>query len=331
MTDIYSQQRKNRNTTILLIAGFIVFVALVGVAADVYMHGRLTSARSMRFPYMTVFALGFASINSFVSYYFGDSIVLASMGARMLNPADPLHKKLHNIVIEMSLASGLPMPRIYVVPDPSPNAFATGINEKKASVAVTQGLLESLNRDELQGVIAHEMGHIKSRDILTMTLITVLIGTVALLSDWAIRSWRFGGGIMERGRKNMHPALLLLVGIFLMISPLISQIIAMAVSRNREYQADTSAAEFTRNPLALASALEKISSSAVQLASARRATAHLFISDPLHRRLDSKEGVVADLFSTHPPIEKRIATLKKMAYKYTANPDARGAIKNPTA
>ena len=174
-----------------------------------------------------------------------------------------------------------------------------------------------MNREELQAVVAHEMGHIKSFDILTMTVVTVLVGTVSILSDWAVRTWRYGGIRPRRSMKDrggIHPLILFLIGFFVLLSPLFSRIIAMSVSRNREYQADASAAEFTRNPLALASALKKIAAHTSPLKKARRATAHLFISDPLRRRLDDKEGFVADVFSTHPPIEERIRRLEAMGY-----------------
>ncbi|MFQ5354312.1 MAG: M48 family metalloprotease, partial [Thermodesulfobacteriota bacterium] len=173
----------------------------------------------------------------------------------------------------------------------------------------------TMKRDELQAVVAHEMGHIKNLDILTMTVVAVLVGTVAILSDWAVRTWRYGG---LRGRKmkgrGQSALVLIVIVIFVLISPLVSRIIAMAVSRAREYGADASAAEFTRNPGALARALQKISESTSPIKSARRGTAHFFISDPLKRRLNEKEGSIANLLSTHPPIDERITRLEKMAY-----------------
>jgi len=226
---------------------------------------------------------------------------------------------LHNVVTEMSLASGLLMPKIYFIPDPAPNAFATGRYPEDAVLGVTEGLLDTMNREELQAVVAHEMGHIKSNDILTMTVVTVLVGTVVLLSDWALRAWRFGGITRKGGgkTKSLHPLILLVIILLVMVAPLFSRIIAMTVSRQREYQADASAAEFTRNPLALASALEKIAQSTSPLRSAHRGTAHLFISDPLQRKLNDQEGLFADVFSTHPPIQNRIDRLKRMAYVYS--------------
>ncbi|MBI5893979.1 MAG: M48 family metallopeptidase [Deltaproteobacteria bacterium] len=313
--DIFSQQRRNRRITIILIIFFIVLVGLLGFAIDVYSFGTF---EEVRIPIATIFALSIAGINGFVSYFYGSSIVLKSLHAQPIVFENPSHKQLYNVVSEMCIASGLPRPKIYVIPDPAPNAFATGRNPENASIGVTQGLLDTMNRDELQAVVAHEMGHIRNYDILTMTVVTVLVGTVVLLSDWATRTWRYGGVRTKRDSKSkgMHPVILILIILLIILAPLLSRIIAMAVSRQREYQADTSAAEFTRNPAALASALEKIAQATSPVRTAHKATAHLFISDPLHRKLDNKEGFFADVFSTHPPIQKRIERLKKMAYVY---------------
>lgn len=316
MTDIYSLQRRNRKITIALMICFILLVGLLGYAIDLYSFGTFGMTG---LPVATIIALSLAGINGFTSYFYGDKIVLSSLHATPLVFENPSHKRLHNVVTEMALASGLPLPKIYVINDPAPNAFATGRNPENATVGVTQGLLDTMNREELQAVIAHEMGHIKNYDILTMTVVTVLLGTVTLLSDWAVRTWRYGGIRTKKGSrsKGLHPIILILIILLVMISPLISRIIAMAVSRQREYQADASSAEFTRNPLALASALEKIAQSRSPMRAAHRATAHLFISDPLQRRLDDKEGLFADIFSTHPPLQGRIDRLRKMAYVYS--------------
>ncbi len=315
MTDIYSQQKRNRRLTILLIAAFFLILGLLGYAIDSYTFGTLEATG---LPIATMIAISLAGINGFTAYFYGGSVVLFSLRARPLEFENPLHKKLHNIVTEMALASGLPMPGIYIIPDPAPNAFATGRDPQHAVVGVTEGLLETMNREELQGVIAHEMGHIKNQDILLMTVVTVLVGTIVLLSDWALRAWRYGGIGARRSSKGkgMHPLILLIIILFALLAPLLSRIIAMTVSRQREYQADTSSAEFTRNPLSLASALEKISKASSPVMRAHKGTAHLFISDPLQRGIDNKEGFFADVMSTHPPIEKRIERLKRMAYIY---------------
>ncbi len=316
MTDIFSQRARNKRITVLLMLGFFVFAVLVGISVDIYTYGEIDFTR---IPVATVFAASLASFNGFLSYFYGSSIVLRSLGAESLVFEDPSHKRLHNVVTEMALASGLPMPKVYIINDPAPNAFAMGRGPENAVVGVTQGLLDTMNREELQAVIAHEMGHIKSNDILTMTVVAVLVGTVSILSDWAVRTWRYGGVRPRRSVRDkggVHPVALLVIALFVLLSPLISRIIAMAVSRNREYQADVSSAEFTRNPLSLASALEKIAGATSPLRTARRGTAHLFISDPLQRKLDEKTGLVADVFSTHPPIHERVARLKKMGYQY---------------
>lgn len=311
--DIYSQQRRNRRITMTLIIGLFILLGLLGYAIDAYSFGTVAVTGV---PIATLIALSLASFDSFVSYFYGDSLVLASLHAQPLVFENPSHKRLHNVVTEMGLASGLVMPKIYFISDPAPNAFATGRYPENAVIGVTEGLLDTMNREELQAVVAHEMGHIKSNDILTMTVVTVLVGTVVLLSDWALRAWRFGGITRKGGgkTKSLHPLILLVIILLVMVAPLFSRIIAMTVSRQREYQADASAAEFTRNPLALASALEKIAQSTSPLKNAHRGTAHLFISDPLQRKLNDREGLFADVFSTHPPIQNRIERLKRMAY-----------------
>lgn len=315
MTDIYSQQKQNRRLTIILIAAFFIILVVMGYAIDSYTFGTL---QVTHLPVATIIAMSLAGINGFVAYFYGDSVVLFSLRARPLEFENPLHKKLHNVVTEMAIASGLPMPKIYVIQDPAPNAFATGRDSQHAVVGVTEGLLETMNREELQAVIAHEMGHVKNQDILLMTVVTVLVGTIVLLSDWALRTWRYGGMRPRRDSKDkgQNPAILLLIVLLALLAPLLSRIIAMSVSRQREYLADASSAEFTRNPLSLASALEKIAGASSPVRTAHKGTAHLFISDPLQREIDNKEGFFADVMSTHPPIEKRIERLKRMAYQY---------------
>jgi heat shock protein HtpX len=243
-------------------------------------------------------------------YRFGSQLILTSVGAEKPDSEIPEHRELQNVVTEMALASGLPMPKLYVVYDPAPNAFATGRGEKFAAICVTTGLLVLLNREETQGVVAHEMAHIRNNDTRVMMLVTVLLGGVALLSDWAQRSL-FSSRHDRRSGGHMLiavPALLLII-----FSPLVSRILAMAVSRQREYMADASAVEFTRNPLGLAKALEKIRDAAMPFHKATRGTAHLFFVNPLRRRIDNRNGKMADLLSTHPPINRRIMLLYKMA------------------
>lgn len=312
MTDLYTQQRNNRRATVWLISSFIVIITILGLGVDVLYLGFDSGI-----PVATSIALTFSAANCLFSFYKGDSLILTSLRAVPLDFNDLDHKRLHNIVTEMAIASGLPMPKIYVIMDPAPNAFATGRDPEHSIIGVTQGLLTAMNREELQGVVAHEMGHIKNYDIRLMMVVTVLLGTIVLLSDWARRTMRYGGvigGRKGKGKGGGNIIVLILFLILLILAPIVSRLMALAVSRYREYLADSTAVELTRNPLGLASALEKISQATSPLKSAHRGTAHLFISDPMHRKIDNKEGFLADALSTHPPIEKRIERLKRMAY-----------------
>ena len=290
-------------------ACFLLFFFLVGLSVD-YLYLDLFEISGHAIPVATTAALVFSAAMTWTAYSNGSKLILSSMGAERLDIQIPEHRELHNVVTEMSLASGCRMPRIYVTYDPAPNAFATGRDEQSAAICVTTGLLMLLGREETQGVVAHEMAHIKNNDILVMMLISVLLGGVILLSDWAQRSV-FGSRPARRvGGKTLLfiPALLLIV-----ISPLISRMLAMAVSRQREYLADATAVEFTRNPLSLAKALEKIRDAGMPFQKATRGTAHLFFTNPLRRRVDERDGRLADLFSSHPPIARRIMLLYQMA------------------
>lgn len=248
---------------------------------------------------------------SAVSYFQGTSVVLSSLHAEELDPKDEEHRQLHNVVTEMALAAGVPLPKVYVIRDPAPNALATGRDPEHAAIAVTQGALELLDREETQGVIGHEMAHIANRDTLTMTVVAVLVGGIVLLADWSRRAMYFS---RVDGRRRFT-ALLPLVLLLIVLSPILSRVLAMAISRQREYLADATSVQFTRNPIGLARALEKIGASqGSPLRAATRGTAHLFISDPLQRASDQREGRLADLLSTHPPLHLRIALLRAMAH-----------------
>lgn len=308
--DFFQQQRRNSRKTKFLILIFIILITLLGFGFDLlYLDAK--------FPILTLLAFAFASIQSIISYYSGDKIVLASLSARKPDPEVLKEKQFLNILQEISIASGLPVPKGYIIEEQSPNAFATGRDEAHSSVVVTTGLLETMNREELQGVIAHEIGHIKNRDILTMTIVSALFGVVVLLSDWGRRYLFYGGRVRSRRRGGAEGILLIIVLVLLIISPIIARLIAMAISRSREYMADAASAQFTRNPLALASALEKISNHYDKVVDkATQGTAHLFIVDPLNRAVNKKEGKLSDLFSTHPPIWNRIRILKQMANVY---------------
>ena len=250
-------------------------------------------------------------IMTLVAYFQGDSIYLAMSGARKVEKQDlPV---LFNVVEEMTLAAGLgKMPDVYVIDDPAPNAFATGRRPETAAVAVTSGLLKTLNRDELQGVIAHEIAHVRNRDILLMLFAGVLAGAVVILAEVGLRGMWFGGGRSRRreGGDGGGQAIIMIIAVVLMIlAPIMAQLIYFAVSRKREYLADASAASFTRYPEGLASALEKISRAPARLASANKATAPMYIINPLAR--DGK--MAANGTSTHPPIDERIRILRSMA------------------
>jgi heat shock protein HtpX len=306
--DFYSRQALNRQRTWLLVAGFLVFFFALGLGLDTLWGGFL-GPQGEPLPFVTLVALGLAVATSLGAYFSGARLVLASLCAQPLDLNNPEHRQLYNVVTEMALAAGLPQPHVYVIPDPAPNALATGRDPRHAVLAVTQGLLNLLDREETQGVIAHEMAHIGNRDTLTMTLVAILLGGVVMLADWA-RRVTFLSSDRHRGNLLMFLAVLVLIA----VTPLLSRLMAMAVSRQREYLADATAAQLTRNPLGLAAALEKIGAATSPLRAATRGTAHLFISNPLRRRVDERQGQLADLLSTHPPLAQRVAILRAMVH-----------------
>jgi heat shock protein HtpX len=244
-------------------------------------------------------------IYNFILYYNSDKIALASTGSV---PADPEEfKQLHNIVEEVAIAAGVPKPKVYIMPSPAPNAFATGRNPQNASIAVTTGLLEIMNREELQGVVAHEMAHIRNYDILLMTVVAVIGGLIVLLRDFFLRSMFFGGKRKEERRNG--GGILLLFGLLLaIIAPFFVALIRAAISRQREYLADASGAFITRYPLGLARALEKLKEYYQPMARASQANAHLFIASPFGKDRFN----ISNLFATHPPIDKRIERLRSL-------------------
>jgi heat shock protein HtpX len=254
-------------------------------------------------------AFGFSVIMNFLSYWFSDKIVLRISGAREASKQE--FYDLYTSVENLAITAGLPMPKVYVIEDPSPNAFATGRNEKHATVAFTTGILQILNKAELEGVIAHELAHVKNKDILLQSVVVVLVGFVTMLSDLFIRSTFFGGG---DNRDNKAGGIMLIVGIVLLIlSPIIAMLIQLAISRKREFLADATGALMTRYPDGLASALTKISQNAQPLQKANHATAHLFISDPYKDRDEEngskKVSFFHKIFLTHPPVEERVSAL----------------------
>jgi heat shock protein HtpX len=320
--NIYDQQAHNKLLTVVVLTVFVLFVGLLGLGFDVFFLGYSIgdgAGGGFPLPLATIIAAGVAAVGAIQSALSGDAAVLGSATATPVPDGDPRYQQLVNVVQEMSIASGLPPPRIYIIPDPDPNAFATGRDPSHASIAVTEGLVEKLGRDELQGVIAHEMSHIRNFDIRLMTVIASLIGAVMLITEFGTRIFRFGGVRSgkrgARGGGGAIAVLFVLWIIALILAPIISQLLAMAVSRQREYLADASGAELTRNPQALASALQKISEADEPTRSIKRGTAHLCIADPLGREANEREGFLAELFGTHPPVEKRITLLKTMAYQ----------------
>jgi heat shock protein HtpX len=328
--NLFEQQASNRRRTWAVMAVFVAFLSFLGYGFDRFFLG---SHGAMPFPIGSIVALGFGSLSAFSSYYAGDRAVLLSSGAIPLERAAPAatdedklkYRQLENVVDEMSIAAGLPRPRIYVVPDSDPNAFATGRDPAHASIAVTKGLLDTVNRDELQAVVAHELSHVRNLDIRLMTVIAAMVGAAALIADWTARGLWMGGGTRGggsgRGRDKDGGGGALAILLFVLwllavvLAPVIGQALAMLVSRRREYLADASGAELTRNPLALASALGKIDEAAAPTVSMKQGTAHLCIADPLGRVIGLREGGWANLMASHPPMANRIAALREMAFQ----------------
>ncbi|MBI4056867.1 MAG: M48 family metallopeptidase [Elusimicrobia bacterium] len=318
--NLYEQQISNKRRSWIIVGFFIVFLGVLGLGFDVFILGMNPVSEPIGLPYGTMAAVGGGVLMSAMSFWSGPSMVVKASRARLADSHVAEENQLIHVVQEMSTASGLPMPKVYVIPDPDLNAFATGTNPENSVVAVTEGLLKQLNREELQGVVGHEMSHIRNYDVRLMTLLAALTGAIALLSDWTGRSFRFSGrGRNREGRGGGGGAVVLVVfGVWLILmilAPLLSQILALAVSRRREYLADASGTELTRNPAALASALEKIEKAVGPTASVNQGLAHLCIADPKGSLMGEKEGFWADLLSTHPPLSKRILALKVMAYQ----------------
>jgi len=314
-TNLFEQQKKNLRRTAEVLVGFVAFLVFLGIGADLFLYG---SGAGPGFPIATLGALLFGAGSSLWALKGGDHVVLESANAVPLDRADPRQHVFDNVIEEMAIAAGLPKPAVYVIPDSDPNAFATGSGPEKSSIAVTAGLLDALNREELQAVVSHEMSHVKNYDIRLMTVVAALVGSVLLISDWGRRGIGWGGG-RRRSNRGAGGGVLLLVFLVLwvvslVLAPLIARLVAMAVSREREYLADASGSELTRNPLALASALEKIDAAIAPTPSIKQGVAHLCIADPRGRIVNEQEGGWAELFATHPPIAKRIALLREMGY-----------------
>lgn len=330
--DLFSQQETNRRRSRILIAGFIAFFAWLGFGGD-WILWQATSGEiggggyRHTFPWLGVLLTAGAAMATSVAWRRGPERVLWSANAyEVTTPANDDERRLVNVVEEMAIASGLPRPRIWIVPDEDPNAFATGRDAQQAHIAVTAGLLLQLDRDELQAVVAHELGHVKNLDVRLLTLLAALVGAVALVSDFMGRMLRggarlrvgsFSGGSRRGGKKGGNPLLIVVLVLWVLswlLAPFVTRLLAMGVSRKREYLADAMSAQFTRNPAALARALHKIEHAAAPTRSMKRGSAHLCIADPLGRALTNREGRLAELFGTHPPMAIRVARLKAMAY-----------------
>ena len=298
---MYEQIASNKRKSIFLILFFLVLIFALAWA-----FGQITEFGS----YALIPAVVIALIMTWGSYYYSDKIVLAVSRARPVERED--YPYLYNVVEGLAIAAGLPKPRCYVIDDTAPNAFASGRNPEKAVIVVTEGLLKKLNRAELEGVIAHEMSHIKNYDIRLQTLAVVMVGVVVLLSDWIMRSFLWGGKGRRRDSKggNAGTILILVALVLAILSPIIAQLLKLAVSRKREFLADADGAMLTRYPPGLASALKKLAADKEPLEVANKATAHLYIVNPLKE--GKRGGGMAKLFSTHPPIEERVRALESM-------------------
>jgi heat shock protein HtpX len=294
---LYTQQSKNIRKTWLLMGLFLVLIIGLGWFLSQY-YGS---------PNILYFAIIFSLGMNFISYWFSDKIVLGMAHAKLVEHND--NPELYHIVENLCITAGLPVPKIYILPEMAMNAFATGRNKDHAVIAVTQGLLQKLNKTELEGVIAHELSHIGNRDILLQTVVVVLVGLIAIVSDIFIRARFWGGGRdSNRDSGGQLGAIIMLIGlIFIILSPIIAKLIQLAISRKREFLADASGALLTRYPEGLASALGKISSDIAPMRFTSKATSHLYISNPFKK---GQKGLgLTKLFNTHPPVEERIKAL----------------------
>lgn len=305
MATLYTHQGENVRKTWLLMTVFLVVVIVLG-----YVFSQVFAD-----PIILYIAIIFSVGMNFFSYWSSDKIALKMSGA--VKADEHQYRDLLNTVENLSITAGLPTPKTYIINDPSPNAFATGRNKEHAAIAVTTGLLNLLEKNELEGVIAHELSHVGNKDILLSTVVVVLVGFVALLSDLFIRMSLFGG--LKRDNDNKAGGVIMIIGIVLAIlTPLVATLIQLAISRKREFLADASGALLTRYPEGLASALEKISQNSIPLKKASKATAHLYISDPYKDKNNPKHSVgqrktnfAVKMFMTHPPVEERVKLLRE--------------------
>ena len=295
MATLYTHKDENIRKTWILISVFLIFIIGLGWVFSYQFNS----------PIILLIAVIFSSSMSFVSYWYSDKIVLAMSKAKEVKRNE--NPELYRLVENLCITAGLPLPKIYIIEEMAPNAFATGRDSKHAVIAITRGLLNKLDRSELEGVIAHELSHIGNRDILLQTVVVVLVGIVALLSDWFLRWTIFGGRRNSDKGGGQIAAIMMLIGLILAIlSPFIALLIQLAISRKREFLADADGALLTRYPEGLAKALEKISQDTTKLKVANKATAHMYISNPFKGKKTRK------MFLTHPPVEERTKALRGM-------------------
>lgn len=297
MATVYNQIDSNKNRTWLLLGGFLIF--MIGLGWVVSYVFELT--------WLLPAVVIFASLQAFVSYWWSDKITLSIAGARQVDKKTA--SELYRIVENLSITAGLPVPKVYIIEDPAPNAFATGRDPKNAVVAVTTGLLQKLEKPELEGVIAHELSHIGNYDIRLMTIVVVLVGITALISDFVLHYTFWGGGRSREGGQAQ--AIILVVGIvFALLAPLVAVLIKLALSRKREYLADANGVLLTRYGEGLARALEKIEADRTPLKKANKATAHLYIANPLKDHKKDSVSFFSKMFNTHPPVEERVKRIR---------------------
>lgn len=297
---LYNDSAMNKRKTWFLMTGFFVLVMLIGYAISWYFNS----------PIILILAVIFSVVSSFVSYWWSDKIVLQMSNAKLVDHDNG--REIYHLVENLCITAGLPFPKIYIIEDSAPNAFATGRDPEHAAIALTTGILAKLDKAELEGVIAHELSHVGNRDILISTVATVLVGTVILITDWSARSAIFGRRDNENNGGGLGLIFIILLSI---LAPLSAQLLQLAVSRKREFLADASGALLTRYPEGLARALEKISADPDELEVANRATAHMYIVSPLKGNETKKTSWLASAFMTHPPVEERIKRLRDSEIK----------------
>jgi heat shock protein HtpX len=339
--NLFAQQEANRKASRRLVAGFILFVAWLGFGGDIIWYLASKNAADASgagihyFPGLGLLLLAIASGMAWSGYRFGATMLMkASSGREIETPSTEQEQRLVNIVEEMSIASGIRKPHVWIVPDEAPNAFATGVKPEEAHIAVTEGALATLNREELQAVVAHEMGHIANYDVRLMTLLTALVGMIAIVHNLGFRMGRFGGGgggRRSRSSKDNGGGILVLVLLVLWViswavAPIVTRLMVMKVGRSREFLADAMSAQFTRNPGALANALEKIGGSTIKPTAIPKSSAQLCIADPYHSKWGDREGKFANLMATHPPLRERVQRLRAMAYEKQSVPETPAGV-----